>query len=860
MGKKFLSAVLCAALAASIVPCAAVEASAAGNSDYGLAQKTSDGVILHAFDWSYNTIKEKLPEIAEAGYTTVQTSPVQAPKDYVSSKDTNGQWWKLYQPLGFSVAEKDSWLGTKSELTELCAEADKYGIKIICDIVSNHLAKGNAARLLSESVQEYEPEIYADYEKYVHQYKKNVNDSTTESVTQGSLDGLPDLNTSEPLVQERVVSLLKECIDCGVDGFRFDAAKHIETPDDEAPFSSEFWPTVLNQSAEYAKSKGVDLYCYGEVLNSAGFTRDITYYTKYLDVTDNKAGDATLGSVVSKNAANVVKAQGYGYKDVDPSHFVLWAESHDTYMGDSGSAISNTSKVSNEDIAKAWAIVAARSESKAVYLARPGALMGQMRDTAWKSTVVSEVNKFHNSFIGVSDQVFSEGDVAAVQRGDSGIVLVNLGEKSDISISTKNMKDGSYTDAVTGNTFTVKNGTISGKVGSTGVAVVYEGAATNPKALFSVLDNAEFKKDTMKLTITLENAVSGTYSVDGAPAVEFKDSADITIGEGVEYGSSVSVKVTATNGTKTVETTQTYNKVKGNDSGVFVYFDNLKGIWQDVYVYVFYEEKDAKGNVINTTQNAAWPGVVMDYDDDSGYNYYELPKDLKVGQACVIFNNTTDQTKTFDVTSNSMLYTNNTMIDYDPSGTTLVYGDLDNDNSINSLDALKILRASVDLEKLTEAQKKQSDVDGDDSITAGDSLYVLRYSVGLKDNNSVGKEFLFKGYVEPKQDDKKEENIFYFVDKAGWIFSDGCKLWVVNDETKEAIETDKESPLDDKSTYAYANLPKDWKKITVCRTKFDAADASNAYNTWACGEIQSGSNAVNLKNGNKFEYTTFEAK
>ena len=41
MGKKFLSAVLCAALAASIVPCAAVEASAAGNSDYGLAQKTS---------------------------------------------------------------------------------------------------------------------------------------------------------------------------------------------------------------------------------------------------------------------------------------------------------------------------------------------------------------------------------------------------------------------------------------------------------------------------------------------------------------------------------------------------------------------------------------------------------------------------------------------------------------------------------------------------------------------------------------------------------------------------------------------------------------------------------------------------
>ena len=42
-----------------------------------LQSNVQDGVILHAFNWSYNAIKEKLPEIAAAGYSAVQTSPVQ---------------------------------------------------------------------------------------------------------------------------------------------------------------------------------------------------------------------------------------------------------------------------------------------------------------------------------------------------------------------------------------------------------------------------------------------------------------------------------------------------------------------------------------------------------------------------------------------------------------------------------------------------------------------------------------------------------------------------------------------------------------------------------------------------------------
>ena len=60
----------------------------------GLASNVQDGVILHAWNWSYNTIKNNMANIAAAGYSTVQTSPVQKPKDYGATwTQVSTQWW-----------------------------------------------------------------------------------------------------------------------------------------------------------------------------------------------------------------------------------------------------------------------------------------------------------------------------------------------------------------------------------------------------------------------------------------------------------------------------------------------------------------------------------------------------------------------------------------------------------------------------------------------------------------------------------------------------------------------------------------------------------------------------------------------
>lgn len=45
---------------------------------YGLAQNMSEGATLHAWMWSFKTIEQNIPAIAEAGFTSVQTEPVSA--------------------------------------------------------------------------------------------------------------------------------------------------------------------------------------------------------------------------------------------------------------------------------------------------------------------------------------------------------------------------------------------------------------------------------------------------------------------------------------------------------------------------------------------------------------------------------------------------------------------------------------------------------------------------------------------------------------------------------------------------------------------------------------------------------------
>lgn len=807
--KKIASLVVASALltssfaAITSVNAAEVDSAQTASADSTLRDKVGDGVMLHAFNWSYNTIKENLPAIAAAGYTTVQTSPVQQPKDYSTSGDVTGQWWKLYQPISFHIAEQ-SWLGTKDDLKSLCDEADKYGIKIICDIVSNHIANADETRpdSVSNQVKKYEPEFYKKRRTYTRTYKGDANDSSVQAVVQGHVSKCPDLVTNDTAVQTYIINLLKECIDCGVDGFRFDAAKHIETEDD-GEYASDYWKNITTSASSYYTQKtGDDLYIYGEILNNCGADRSYSSYTKYINVTDNRTGDAVLYNVSKGKASTATNAT---YKSgVAASNAVLWAESHDTYEGNSGSSgYSNTSSVSDEDVVKAWAIVASRKDSTALFFARPGtALMGGVStDTTYKSTVVSEINKFHNLFVGQSEKLGSSGNIAYVARGTSGIVLSNCkGTNASVSISGTGLADGKYTDTVSGAEFTVANGVLTGSIGKTGVAVVYNGTTT-PKAINSV-ESGSFRGDTMTLTLGLENATSGTYCLDDSTPVKFTGTTSIRIGSDYKPGETITLTVTATDGVKTSSMVYKYTKSTAQESGVYVFFNpaTQKG-WSAPYQVYIYDETTNKGTVY---KNANWPGEAMTLDPATGYYYYEVPKSSSISadeddenQAPSDFDLSTSantrviisekggeqypgrtdtpislngSSKAFsltkagtwedttltptkveieatDVTKGSAAEPTTKPVSptqpttaqpaTEPSGNA-VYGDVNGDGDITVVDATLVQKHIVQFETLSADKQILADVNEDNTISVVDATLIQKYIVQLKDWGRTG--------------------------------------------------------------------------------------------------------------------------
>ena len=90
IGKKTLSVMLVCAMVSTVGVTSAITTTAtvtdkqnsqattvqteSSANSYGLKDNIQDGVILHAWEWSLNNIKERLPQIAQAGYSTAYNS------------------------------------------------------------------------------------------------------------------------------------------------------------------------------------------------------------------------------------------------------------------------------------------------------------------------------------------------------------------------------------------------------------------------------------------------------------------------------------------------------------------------------------------------------------------------------------------------------------------------------------------------------------------------------------------------------------------------------------------------------------------------------------------------------------------
>lgn len=584
----------------------------AARAKYGLTKDMKNGAILHAWMWSFNTIKNNMKAIAEAGYTSVQTEPMSAIKTNLANGKKFGEnWYYVYQPTDTTIG--NFVVGSEQDLKDMCAEAHKYGVRIIVDVVANHFTSDwNAI-----GSDWKDASLFHARTNCPGKDGDQINYGNRWQVTHCHLLGLWDINTENQTAANKMKDFLVQAVNDGVDGFRFDAAKHVELPD-EFSQHSVYWETILKNGAQYQ---------YGEVLqgdNGLNYTGYTNMFTRYSSdgggATASDYGKTVRAAISSSslNAGNLSSLRNGGAKD---DQLVTWVESHDNYAnGDKESTYLN-----DYQLRMGWAIVGSRAGGAPLYFNRPvgsggsnpqfaeQSQLGDAGDNMWKDKAVVAVNHFRNKMNGNSEYLRNcqgQNSCLMVERyakdgkaDDDGVVIANMGGDVNLAGSGTTLDDGTYTDQVNGGTITVSGGKITA-----GTAKAY--------------------------------AVSAYYQTNGS-------------GSGSSTGGS------STGGS-------------GQTTGTTVVYATKPSWWNTINAYIYKDDGSA-----SAASNASWPGVAMTRltaDDGcakAGAYRVDVP-DLGSGTYRVIFSDNGSSSNRYPADMvTGMAFARGASVQWDGQGTSL---------------------------------------------------------------------------------------------------------------------------------------------------------------------------------------------
>src|SRR3954452_8747213 len=197
----------------------------------------------------------------------------------------------------------DPHLGTNADMRALVDAAHKHGMKLFFDVITNHTADvidyaQKQYSYISKSTAPYKdangapfddrdyvnqtfPPMNAQSFPYTPVFDKpsdataktpawlndvtlyhNRGDSTYagESATYGDFSGLDDLFTERPEVLHGMEDIYRAWVDMGIDGFRIDTAKHVNTE-----FWQQFSPAMLDEAHRIGTKK---FFMFGEVFDA----------------------------------------------------------------------------------------------------------------------------------------------------------------------------------------------------------------------------------------------------------------------------------------------------------------------------------------------------------------------------------------------------------------------------------------------------------------------------------------------------------------------------------------------------------------------------------------------------------------
>jgi alpha-amylase len=241
-----------AALAYPIVRVAApARAATAGPND----------VIANRFMWPWPSVASECTNVlGPKGYGAVQVAP---PED--SIEVSGHPWWEIYQPAAYDLTSR---MGNRSQFAAMVGACHAAGVKVYSDVVVNHMTGVDQT-----STTSYGGAVFNNQYSYptagygfndFHHYPANCPNSDLSiqdwnnqtQVQECQLLNLADLNTETDYVRSHIAGYLNDLMGLGVDGFRVDAAKHINQ-NDMAAIKAKFTnPNVFFAQEVFPGSSG----------------------------------------------------------------------------------------------------------------------------------------------------------------------------------------------------------------------------------------------------------------------------------------------------------------------------------------------------------------------------------------------------------------------------------------------------------------------------------------------------------------------------------------------------------------------------------------------------------------------------
>lgn len=203
--------------------------------------------------------------------------------DYLRQLGITGIWFMPVNPSQsyhkYDVADYyaiDPAYGTMEDMEQLLAECEKWGIKVILDLVLNHTANNHewfltAAEYLASLPEGAEPDPsvcpYVDY--YYFSRESQVNYYGVPGAAGWYYEGkfspdMPDLKLENEALRQDIADIMRFWLDKGVHGFRLDAVKEFYSGNTPANVEVLSW---IQQTAESIKP---DVYLVGEAWDGFG--------------------------------------------------------------------------------------------------------------------------------------------------------------------------------------------------------------------------------------------------------------------------------------------------------------------------------------------------------------------------------------------------------------------------------------------------------------------------------------------------------------------------------------------------------------------------------------------------------------